>query len=387
MAFICAMLSLKNALCLTVTSMVFSLTLVGQGHLENVEKFQVGDNLHLISSIAISPNGETLAVARVQGAPLDLYDLKTESLIASYDVSNGHYAGPILQFSKTGKYLMLEQQFYFNWNENKDKAVKYTVIDPESGNVLWQEDGLQDAQVSPDETQLAAVKRNKVVFYDLPTGSKSRELDVEGLRNALCFNADGSGMFIAHKLNKAEAESVPTIRSDKKAVKYAVKFQEGVSLFDVNTLEKLQFFPESFDHVYDMKLNASGTKVYVFSKLSTKAGGRVNQGNVLLFDIASGQLERGGFVTNLALIDYGGSSKDSYFGIVSSDGRSKLPIVQVCDPENADILAIFTIDKGIYEGVKSKEFQGAQMSIDFSKDERYLFVSSGNVIYRWEIEY
>ena len=89
----------------------------------------------------------------------------------------------------------------------------------------------------------------------------------------------------------------------------------------------------------------------------------INQGNILMFDIKTGLLDRGGFVTNMMLTNYGASSNGRYFGLVSIDARSKIPIVQICDPATSDILTYFNIDKGIFQGIKDGEFQGGQVEL------------------------
>lgn len=375
---------------LTIITTLFCLAsgiVFSQGHFEDVEKFQVGDQKHLISSIDISPDGKSLAVATVQGNPIYIADLATREVKAKFDV-DGYYAGPIIKYSSTGKYLLLEKQFYTDWKINKDKATKYEVMDPRSGKIIMKIENAQDAQISPDESRIAVIKKDKLILYSLPQGDEIMKEDVVGIKNALCYSLDGKHLFVTHKLNKEDCEMIPSLRNDKKAIKTAIKFQEGVSMYDADKLLKERVFLERFDNVYDLKSNHDGTKIYCFSKMHTKVGTpNINQGNILMFDVESGMLDRGGFVTNMMLTNYGASVKGRYFGLVSMDARSKIPIVQIGDPSTSDILTYFNIDKGIFQGIKDKEFQGGQVSFAFTNDETTIYVSSGNVIYEWEIKY
>ena len=351
---------------LTIFTTLFCLTtgiLSAQGHFEDVDKFQLENQRHLISSIDVSPDGKYLAVATVQGDPIYILDAATQKTTATHDV-DGYYAGPIIDYSSSGTYLLLEKQFYADWHMNKDKATKYEVMDSKTGKIIMKIENAQDAQISPDESRIAVIKKDKLVVYGLPQGNELIKKDIVGIKNALCYSLDGKNLFVTHKLTKEDAAEIPSLRNDKKAIKSAIKFQQGVSMFNSELLNRERVFLERFDNVYDLKSNHDGTKVYCFSKMHTRVGTpNINQGNILMFDIKTGLLDRGGFVTNMMLTNYGESSNGRYFGLVSIDARSKIPIVQICDPATSDILTYFNIDKGIFQGIKDGEFQGGQVEL------------------------
>ena len=84
-------------------------------------------NIHVISSIEVSPDKTYMAIGTGQG-PLYFWDFNKNEVIRTIDV-DGYYAGPRMKFSNDGKYILFQQQFYLNFSPNKDKPVKVEVLD------------------------------------------------------------------------------------------------------------------------------------------------------------------------------------------------------------------------------------------------------------------
>lgn len=373
---------------LTILSVWFlTYSLVSQSNLDNTLSYKVGNNLHLISSVSMSPNGNIIAVATVQSNPLYILNLNTKEVIKQFNVS-GYYAGPLISYSKTGKYSLLEQQFYNDWNMNKDKAVKYEVMDATSGNIVFSLNDVQDAQIFPNESRIAVIRKDRVEIYSLPNGTLKEKFDLPGVKNSLCLNKDGSKLYISHKFDKSMLKEFPRLNQDKKALKAALKYQHAVSEFETSTFKKVRSFQQVFDEVYDMNLNFDGSKIHVVSKQDSHVGGAsALSAFILSFDIASGVIERNGYFTNVLMGDYGESNDGKYFGLVFKDDEWMLNSVQICDSKTSDILTLFKFNKGWFEGFSKKEFQGGQVSFDFSNDGSTLYVAMGNMIYEWEINY
>ncbi len=352
---------------------------------EDMEKFQMGDNMALITSIAMSPDKQTIAAGLHQGFPIHIYDYEKREVIKKIDVK-GYYAGPRVRYSANGKYLILQQQFYADWNTNKDKPANYMVVDIENGEMLYEKDNLQYAEITRDSKYFVTLADNEITYYTLVDKKKVKSFKFKKLSNAFTVSPDGSKIAVAHFPDKDDVANVPSIRSDKKAQKLALKEREMISIYDAESFEKLATINEIYDIVYEMKYDKDGKHLLMYClptrKMGQQAAGK--QGYVNVIDGINNEAMRNAFlVTSMMEPDIKMSWDGKMLGVISTDGQMN-PILNIYDFNTSKILYSFNRKERISTAIKEKE-AGGFWSFVFLPDNKRVMVSSGNRLTIWKL--
>ena len=90
---------------------------------------------YLISWVDVSPDGTTVAASATQGFPFRFFPTDRPEEVRSIDVGNW-YAGSRARYSPTGRYMILQQLFYLDFAPNKDRPIKYELVDVASGGIV-----------------------------------------------------------------------------------------------------------------------------------------------------------------------------------------------------------------------------------------------------------
>ena len=132
--------------------------LQSQGTNYEFEKVKVGEAKNMLAWLAMAPDNKTIAVSSTQSFPLYIFDWDTKMVENQFDVGNW-YAGSRATFSKTGKYLMLQQLFYMDYSPNKDREVNFEVMDVATGKSMLNFGDYHDAKITPDDKYLVTLQR------------------------------------------------------------------------------------------------------------------------------------------------------------------------------------------------------------------------------------
>ena len=355
----------------------------------NVEfkEFHIGGEKSLRSGIALSPDGETVAVAGMQGFPLFIYDWKTDKVLKKFDVGNW-YAGSKVYYSAKGNYLLLQQTFYLDRAPNKDREVEFEIVDAESGKIVQTINKAHSVQIANSETFYIVLSGDKVDFYELPSGNKIKTLNVEMATNAVAISPDETTIAVSHRPTLEQVKNAPTIRNDKKAkkaIKPALKYREMVSLYDAKTLAKTKTVNELYDIIYRLQFSKDGSQLFSYSiphtKMQLSSAGR--QGYIYAIEMPSGTPLRTAFMS-LAPYEPDFFEKDDLktFGVVSSDG---FPEIRLYDYKTGRNTQNFNLKQRLMDAYRKGMGGDGRASFAFLPDNSILIVS-GNQTIIWKPE-
>ncbi len=375
---------MKNLFVISI--LFFSVISYAQTNVE-FKEFHIGGEKSVRSGIALSPNGETVAVAGMQGFPLFIYDWKTDKVLKKFDVGNW-YAGSKVSYSSKGNYLLLQQTFYIDRAPNKDREVEFEIVDAESGKIVQTINKAHSVQIANSETFYIVLSGDKVDFYELPSGNKIKTLNIEMATNAVAISPDETTIAVSHRPTLEQVKNSPTIRNDKKAkkaIKPALKYREMVSLYDAKTLVKIKTVNELYDIIYRLQFSKDGSQLFSYSiphtKMQVSTAGR--QGYIYAIEMPSGTPSRTAFMS-LAPYEPDFFEKDDLktFGVVSSDG---FPEIRLYDYKTGRNTQNFNLKQRLMDAYKKGMGGDGRASFAFLPDNSILIVS-GNQTIIWKPE-
>ena len=339
----------------------------------------------LISWLDASPDGKTISVSATQGFPFRLFPVDAYTDVRSFDVGNW-YAGSRARYTRKGSYLLLQQLFYLDFAPNKDRPIKYEVIDAADGHTVRAFEELYAADVTPDERTVLTLDKTGVHVVDLHTGASDAARHIERTGNAIAVSADGKRFAVAHRPTKDEVEAIPTVRNDKDALKNGVKTGQIVVVYDMATMKPLHTLPELFDKIFRLEYSADGRDLWIHAKAHTRKGGNPNpnQSYVDVADAVSGEMRRTSF-PSLATYepDFRTSPDGSLFAIGSVGGR--FTEVHLYDRSSGRMVDRFILSWRLWEKLDKGEFSSGdgRLSFTFLPDNKRMLLTAGNRLIEW----
>ncbi len=330
-----------------------------------------------ISDMELSPDQKTLAIGTGRG-PILIWDVPSEKYVKRIEVQD-YFAGPRIEYSQNGKYLLLQKTYYTDNNLNKDRATKIDVVEIESGKVIFNKPAVHDAVISYD----CKYSGTSVEIFDLATGNSVRTITVEDATNALAISNDGNTVAVSHKLRKDDIDDIPSIRSDKKTIKSVLKFREGVSFYDFTSGKRIKTASDIFDIVYSIRYTADGKRLLVYnvanSKLQAQAGGSDGgrQGYISQIDATTCEVLRTIVSSMIAEPDYKESSDNKYLGVSS---REASPVVLLYDMEMGDLLHRFEVPIRLF-----KDVAGNPPAFIFLPDNKTVWLNHAGKLAIWKL--
>ncbi len=340
---------------------------------------------YLISWVDVSPDGSKVAVSATQGSPLRFYPMDKPDEATGIDVGNW-YAGSRARYSTTGRYMLLQQLFYLDYAPNKDRPIKYEVIDVANGSVVGSFNDLYAAALTPDENTVLTVDKAGLKFTDLASGKTNAVRSMERTGNSVAVSTDGKRFAVAHRPTKAEVEAMPSVRNDKDAIKKGVKQGQIVVVYDMATLQPIHSLPELFDKVFRLEYSSDGKDLWIHAKPHTRKGGNPNpnQSYVEVADARSGEMRRTSF-PSLATFepDFRISPDGTLFAIGSTGG--KFQEVHLYDRSTGKMVDRFVVSWRLWENLDKGEFVSGdgRLSFTFLPDNKRIILTSGNRIIEW----
>lgn len=365
----------------------FACSAQDDGQVYDVKKIGGQETLSgfLLSWIDISPDGRTISVSATQGFPFRQFPMDAYENVRSFDVGNW-YAGSRARYTRGGSYLLLQQLFYLDFAPNKDRPIKYEVIDANNGQTVRSLEDLYAADVTPDEKTVLTLDKSGVHLVDLHTGASDAARHIERTGNAIAVSTDGKRFAVAHRPTKDELEAIPTVRNDKDALKKGVKTGQIVVVYDMATLKPLHMLPELFDKVFRLEYSADGRDLWIHAKAHTRKGGNPNpnQSYVEVADAQSGEMRRTSF-PSLALYepDFRVSPDGSLFAIGSVGG--KFMEVHLYDRATGRMVDRFILSWRLWEKLDKGEFASGdgRLSFTFLPDNKRMLLTAGNRLIEW----
>lgn len=339
---------------------------------------------YLTCWLDVAPDQRTVGLSSTQGFPYRSFPIDAEQQVQEMDIGNW-YAGSRARFSSTGKYLLLQQLFYIDYAPNKDRPIKYEVVDRASQKAVAAFDDLYAAAITPDETTIVTLGKDGLHLHDIATGKRTGTgLDRTG--NAVAVSNDGTRIAVAHRPTKEELEKLSSLRNEKDAVKNALKVGQLVTIYDSATLKPLATLDELFDKVFRLEYSPDGKDLWIHAKPHTRKGGNpnANQSYVSVADAQTNAMKRTSF-PSLALYepDFRISPNGELFAICSQQGR--FMEVHLYDRATGAMKDRFVLSYRLFEKMATKaEFPSdGRLSFVFLPDGKRLLMTFGNRLIEW----
>lgn len=339
-------------------------------------------NIHVVSAIELSPDKTFLAIATGKG-PLYFWDWKKQEVINTIDVGD-YYAGPKLRFSPDGKYLLQQQQFYTDWNLNKDKPGRVEVLEVSSGKILFTNEVVHSASFSTG-TQLVTLQGSDVCIWDFVKGEKIKCQTIPNISNTVAVSPDGKMFVVSKKPVAGDLTDIPSLRTDKTAQKEALKRREIVEFYDFENFKKLRACTDVFDIVFSMRFSDDGQRLFVYNAPHTKLQtGTGRQGYINKVIVSTGEVTRAIFSSSIAEPDYKENADASLVGNTSVEFQPKMvPVILICDPNTARPLSVFEINVRLGEGIREGIKVADRTSFAFLPDGKTVVLGYGGKLAVW----
>lgn len=339
---------------------------------------------YLTCWVDVAPDNKAVGLSSTQGFPYRSFPIDDELNVQEMDIGNW-YAGSRARFSHTGKYLLLQQLFYLDYAPNKDRPIKYEVVDRATKKAVATFDGLYAAAITPDESTVVTLGKDGLHFHDIASGKRT-STHLERTGNAVAVSTDGQRIAVAHRPTKAELEALPGLRNQKDAIKAALKVGQVVTIYDRHTLKPLNTLDELFDKVFRLEYSPDGKDLWIHAKPHTRKSGNPNpnQCYVSVADAAANTMKRTSF-PSLAQYepDFRISPDGNLFAIGSQNG--KFMEVHLYDRHTGAMKDRFVLSYRLFEKMFTKaEFPSdGRLSFVFLPDGKRMLMTFGNRLIEW----
>lgn len=347
------------------------------------ERIKIGDARHIVSGLSLSPDNSVLAISSIQGFPFYLFDWKNREVLKEFNVGNW-YAGSSIDYSVKGKYILMNQLFYADFALNKDREVKFDIIDAKTGDRVKRFEEYHAVAISPDEKYALALTGESVIFWDLESNSMETAFNVDEATNAIAISPDGKLIAISQKLSEESAENIPQLQRDKKALKSALKYKQQISIYETATFKKLYTVNELYDIIYKLRFSANGNNLFCLNiphlKLQNNAK---RQSYINVIDVEAGTPKRRGFTSQAYYEpDFKLSHDGKLLGVVSNN--NKFLELHVYDFEKGTMVHRYQQSYRLFE-----KNDGEMIAVDsriffvFLPDNESILMTMGNHLIKW----
>lgn len=363
----------------------FSLT-NAQSDNSDFERIKLGNKEVVYAGLSLSPDGKTLAVSAKKMEPIRLYDLQSKELIKEIDAGKW-YPGSRINFSATGKYLLLQELNFADLIENKNRKLNFEVVDVANGRLVLKFEDVQDVMITTDEQHVLSLDGSEITFWNLADGSKKKTFQVEGACDALAISPDGQQIAISHLVTPAQVKADKRFHKKKKVMKMALKYKQLVSFYDVSTGKKAQTVSEYYDIVYRLRFSEDGSKLFVFQLPHIKVQtSKQTLTYVSRVDATTHEPLREGLTSQaVGQPDIRISGNKQYFAINSKGNRHQE--IHLYDFEDGSLLKRFEMGSRIFEKSAEGEklIKDSRPSFLFLPGDREILIAMGNQLILWNI--
>jgi hypothetical protein len=362
-----------------------SLALWSQTSNSDFERIKLFADDSEFSGIAISPDNHSVAVSFRKSQPVKIIDWDTQQV--NRELNAGNWAsGSMVSFSPTGKYLLLQELEYTDFSQNKKRSVNFEIVDLQSGNSVKKFDNVQDVIIAPDENTAISLNADEITFWNLPSGTKEKSMNIPGTGNAIALSPDGKTLAISHPINSAAIKS--QFKKDRKGLKNTVKFKQMVSFYSPESGAMMKTISEFYDVIYNLSYLPEGDMLIVYQtpdihvQINNRKLSYVN-----LIDItAQAPLRRGFTSMSLSQPDLKTNEDHQFFAINSKGNRFQE--IHLYKYETGELEKRFELGHRLFEKVDGEKIiNGSRPAFIFLPDNQSILIAMGNQLIKWNIEF
>ena len=336
------------------------------------------------------PGTDTYAVSATQRFPFYIIDGKSMEILQTFDVGNW-YAGSRINLSATGKYILLKQLFYLDFAPNKDREVKFEVIEVLTGKRILEIPAAHDAALHPNEKELIVLSGDEVFSYPLDGSGKRSLFPVPAATNCIAISPDGSKIALSHHVDADFLNDYITKKRQKKNYKLYQKYRQCISVYDTGSFERLFTVDEMFDIPYMLAFSPDNAFLICYAVPHTKVvqkTGMTGSKYISKINSKNGETTTVGFVSNCLYEPDLEFSNDGNKIALVTDGV-KYPEVWICDFNTGDIISRFEISRRLFQQVGPRDMaaDAGRVGVAFSPDDSHLYFTNGTHIVKWKINY
>jgi len=348
-----------------------------------------GKSLHC--DIDLLPGGDKCIIAAALRAELIIAETDNLNPVKTFEAGNWK-AGSRIDISSDGAYVLLKQLFYLDFSPNKDREVKYEVVEISSGKVILKIDKAHDAAFHPDGKKLIVLEGDQVYSYTIDGNERRTLFPVPEATNCLAVSRDGEKIAISHKPEDGFLEDFVTKKRQKKNFKIYNKYRQCISVFDTDSFKKLYTVDEMFDIPYILEFGPMDDFILCYSVPHTKVIEKTGmQGSKYISKINAndGSNTSVGFVSNsLYEPDIEFSHDGSFLALVTMNMNGR-PEVWVADYHTGDLVARYELAHRMFGGHMKGELapDAGRVGVAFTEDDKELLFTYGSIIIKWKIPY
>ncbi len=373
---------MKQFAILSILTVLF-IKMCAQGTNYDYERIRIGDAKHIISGLSLSPDKSVLAISSIQGFPFYLFDWKNREVIKEFDVGNW-YAGSSIEYSKNGTYILMNQLFYADFALNKDKEVKFDIINAVSGERIKRFGEYHSVAISSDEQFAVGLSGESASFWNLSANTMETAFKVDEATNAIAMSPDGKLIAVSHKLSEKSAKEMPQLQREKKVLKSALKYKQQVSIYDASTFRKLYTVNELYDIIYKLRFSGDGNDLLCLNIPHQKQQNTAARQSYLnVIDMETGNPKRRGFTSQAYYEpDFKLSHDGKWLGLVSNNNR--FLELHIYDFETGELTYRFQQSYRLFE-----KNDGEMIAVDsriffvFLPDNESILMTMGNHLIQW----
>jgi DNA-binding beta-propeller fold protein YncE len=337
------------------------------------------------SGIAISPDQNTIAISAKKSEPVSIVDWKSQKVIQEFNSGNWIY-GSRVNYSESGKYLILQELNYMDFSQNKDRKIDFEVVDAQTGKSIRQFKKVQDLAISSNEKYAVSLDNDEVTFWNLTEGTKERSINIPGAANALALSADGKTLAIASMINPENLKA--SFKKDKKGLKNTVKYKQIVSLYNVESGSKIVTIGEFYDLIYKLRFLPDTEILSVFQtpEISIQTANN-KQSTISLIDAEKREPLRQGFTSMSVAMPEMRFSNDKKLFAINSKGN-KFQEIHLYDTETGTLQKRFELANRLFEKSDGAKLQSdSRPSFTFLAGDQSILIAMGNQLVVWNFEF
>jgi len=336
------------------------------------------------SGIAFSPDKKTVAISTKESAPVMILDWESQKIIQKFEAGNWN-SGSKINYSATGKYLLLQELEYKDFSLNKPRNIAYEIINAETGNTIKKFENVQDVLLSSEEKYAVSLDEENVQFWNLANNSIEKTIHVLGAANAIALSPDGKVLVVSEKISPEILKN--RFAKDKKGAKIAGNTRQMVCIYNVETGSKLKTVSEFYDIIYKLKFTSEGE--FIIVNQTPEISLQVSHEKISyinLIDVKSMEPLKKGFTSmsiNQPAIHF--SNNQKFFAINSKGNRFQE--IHLYDSETGTLQKRFELGKHFFEKIDGEKlFSDSRPSFTFLPGDNSILIAMGNQLIIWNFE-